>query len=659
MGARGGDGREMRMIPKRQRGWWVLALFAVVGFGLYANVIINGIFIFDDNEYVTDNTLIRGFAYSDLSDPRQIGYLSFALNYLLGGYEPQGYHVLNVAIHVVNAALVYSFLQLLLGLLAGPRPQRDDLRFAVSFLAALLFLVHPMMTMAVSYISQRFTSHATLFYLIAVTSYLMARVRFEADRRSRGGLVLYGCALLSTLLAVRTKEITFTIPAILAALELIALRASVFGRRRFVYLVPFVILAMLIPLAIFGPELGLIPGGEGIAEVTRQEKVYDMVKREPLDYFFTQFRVVVTYMRLLLLPVGQRVVYDLKLSHSLFEWRVLLSLVLIITVMASAGRLWRRSSAMDADDAAGARLASFGILWFFMTLSVESSVIPIKDLIFEHRTYLPSIGFFAACSALIVMALRRVPGNRPFPALLGAIVLLTAVPLSAATIVRNDVWTDELKFWDDVVRKNPDKAIGYHNRGNAYGKLGRFDLALQDVDRTIGFFPKNPAAARSYEMADFTPSNMAKTYMNRASIYLNLGLREYADADFKTAKDLVSRPPIDTESTLKAANENAKRGAYQLAIEGYTKVLQWDAENLDALNNRANAFSLTNNFPQATADLTQIITLYPDYAPAYHNRGVAYSWWGKKDEALADLRKACDMGYPPACDGLVTLKRKR
>jgi len=640
------------MMPRRRRTWWILALFVVVGFGLYADVIINGIFIFDDSEYVTDNTLIRGLSYADLSDPRQMGYLSFALNYLLGGYEPQGYHVLNVAIHVVNASLVYYLLHLLMGVLAGTRPLREDLRTATAFLAALIFLVHPMMTMAVSYISQRFTSLATLFYLLAVTAYLMARVRFEADRHSRSGSVLYGCAMLSTLLAVRTKEITFTIPVVLAALELLALQGSVFSRRRFVFVVPFAVLAMLIPLAIFGPELGLIPGGEGIAEVTRQEKVYDMVKRAPFDYFFTQFRVVVTYMRLLLLPVGQRVIYDFRLSHSLFDWRVLLSLALILVVMAVAWRLWRRSSAMEPDDAAGARLASFGVLWFFVTLSVESSVIPIKDLIFEHRTYLPSVGFFAAASALIIMAARRIPGNRSFPALIGMVAFLVAVPLSAATIMRNAVWTDELKFWDDVVRKNPDKAIGYHNRGNAYGKLGMLDLALQDINRTIGFFPKNPAAARSYEMADFTPSNMAKTYMNRASVYLNLGLREYADADLKTAKDLVSRPPIDTESTMKAADEHAKRGEYQLAIEGYSKVLQWDAENLDALNNRSNAFSLTGNFQQATADLTKVITLYPDYAQAYHNRGVAYAWWKKKEEAVADFRKACEMGYRPACQSI-------
>ena len=632
--------------------WHVFVLFLLIGAALYSNVMRNGIFIFDDNEYVMDNPLIQDFTHLDLSDPRQMGYLSFALNYALGKDDPRGYHVLNVMIHITNAMLVYVLVRLLLGILSGTAGMRENLRTATAFLAALIFLVHPVETMAVSYIAQRFTSLATLFYLTCIIAYLLARIKFETDRTSRTGYLLYSCSLVSALLAVRTKEIAFTIPAILTAMELLAFRGSVFSRRRFIYIIPYAALVMIIPLSIFGPEMGLIGGGEGIAEVTRQEKVYDFVERSPFTYLVTQFRVIVTYMRLLLMPVGQRVIYDYKISQSLFDGRVLLALSLIGLTLTATYRVWRRSLHMGPDSAPGAKLAVLGIAWFFITLSVESSIIPIKDMIFEHRTYLPSVGFFAACSAGMVWGVQRISVKRSFSMRIIIVILLVALPLATATIIRNVVWTNELTFWDDVVKKNPNKAIGYHNRGNAYGRLGMYELALKDINKTISFFPKNPAEKLSYENADFTPSNMAKTYMNRGQVYLNMGLKEKGQAEFARAKDLVSRPPLDTERALKTADYYAKQGAYKNAIEEYTKILQWNPEYLDALNNRANAYSWTSNYRQAIEDLSRVILLYPDYVPAYYNRGTAYAWSNQREKATTDFKTACDRGFEPACEGI-------
>lgn len=651
------DQRSFMIIENKKR-LVVLALFVVLGLGLYANVVLNGIFIFDDFEYIVSNTFIQDLSNLDLSDPRQIGYLTFALNYAIGGEDPRGFHLVNVIIHIINAVLVFFLIGLLLRILSGS--QREPDRFeqeSVSFLTALIFLVHPVMTMAVSYVSQRFTSLATLFYLLSVLGYLSARVRFEQSRESRTAYALFGASLLCTLLAMRTKEISFTVPFVLAVFELLLFRDSTLGKRRFFYLIPFGSLLLIIPLSIFGPNLGLISRGEGIAEVTRREKIYDLTQRSAVDYLFTQFRVIVIYVRLLLLPINQCVIYNLKVSRSFFEPLVLFSFGFLSAVAATAAVVWRRASRASTAGGALPKLAALGILWFFLTLSIESSIIPIKDIMFEHRTYLPSVGFFAAVSVILVRGMRKARlAVRP-PVLVGAVAAALAVILGTATVLRNQVWTDELMFWDNVVERNPDKAIGYHNRGNAYAKLQIYDRALEDMNWTIAAFPKNPMAAlKSFEIADFTTENMAKTYMNRASVYLSLGLRELAEPDMKRAKDLVSRPPIDTDATRGLADQYAKRGAYQHAIEEYNKVLEWDPTDTNALMDRANAYSYVKNYEPAIWDLSRIILLHPDMALAWHNRGIAYAWSGKKDSATADFTKACGLGFQPACDSIELVK---
>ena len=228
---------------------------------------------------------------------------------------------------------------------------------------------------------------------------------------------------------------------------------------------------------------------------------------------------------------------------------------------------------------------------------------------------------------------------------------------SLSTYARNGVWTDELAFWDDVVRKAPDKAIGYHNRGNAHAKLGNVEAALRDMDKTISMFPREADAADRYEQSDFTAVNMAKTYVNRGSVYLMIGEVELAEADFTRSRALVSAPPIDVIGTLELADVYFKRKAYGHAIQEYGKVLQWDPENLEALNNRANAYSWTGKYLSAIMDLSRIIALRPDYALAYHNRGVARAWAGQPKKAADDFRKACDLGFPPACESIERAQR--
>ncbi|MBI5640916.1 MAG: tetratricopeptide repeat protein, partial [Nitrospirae bacterium] len=574
----------------------VAAIYVTAGFAIYSNVLLHGKFLFDDFEYVYGNPLIQSLSlFKDMTDPRHVGYLSFALNYAVHGNTPFGFHLVNLVIHIINSILVFSLTKIIYALLAAEKGSASE-GDTTAMLAGLLFLVHPVATQSVSYVTQRFTSLSTLFYIAGVFFYLKARTQLEHTRGRAGTYALYIFSVAGTVLAMKTKEIAFTAPFVIGILEFLLFRNSVLSKRRFICLIPFAATLIIVPLSLFGPEWGLIGGGTGVDEITRRDKLYDLYERSAYEYLLTQFRVIVTYIRLLVLPVHQQVIYDFRVSHSLFEPKVILSFALLLLIAYSGLRLWRKEDP-DKKASAGNKLASLGIMWFFIALSIESSVIPIKDIIFEHRTYLPSVGFFAASSVLLLRLLNKAGKGWSDRIKISVLAVIVIMPLSVSTYLRNEIWTDELKFWDDVVRKTG-KAIGYNNRGNAYAKAGKYELAVEDLDKAISMFPKNISEMMAWENADFTPANMSKTYMNRGDILYFLGEIEKAQADFNRARQVMVMP-LDEDKTLKMADDYSRRGAYSHAIEEYSKVLAWEPDNANALNDRGNSYSRSGKYREA------------------------------------------------------------
>lgn len=639
-----------------------LALFfAVVGLALYARVIVRGPFLFDDAEYVLDNQYSRDIvAALSLNDARQLGYLSFAVNYVLGGEVPTGYHLVNVVIHIVN-----SLLAVLLVLSLLRRLNSEEALPAWTLPAALftgmLFLVHPLQTQAVSYITQRFTSLGTLWYLLSVLLYLAGRRSLEGREQARRGALCMLGSLLSTIAAMRTKEIAVTIPLMLLLLELLLYRGSRLGRKRFLLLLPFAAALAIIPLTIFGPELGMSSAIDGKTDVIRTDKIHDLTQRSPLQYLYTQTRVIVVYLRLLVLPVGQRVIYDLPLSTGLLEPAVLASSLVLALLGAGGWFSWKRyvSSGTDGAPRLAYGLAAIGVLWFFVTLSVESSVLPIKDVIFEHRVYLPSFGFFAAASAVMAYGASVRLAARPDSLKLLALVIL--LPLSIGTVLRNEVWTDDLRFWNDVIRKAPRKAVGYNNRATVLAQREEYGRALEDFDRAIALFPRTAEELFQWENADYSPWNMSKTYTGRGNVNLALGRLDRAEEDFRRAKEVFSMP-VDAENLLLEGDALSKAGRYRDAVWIYDRVLEWDPRDVRALNDRANAYTYLGRFPEAINDLTRVIALEPTFIVAYHNRAFAYAWAGKTDRAVEDFRTACGKGFEPACgnvDAVPLLQEQR
>lgn len=463
--------------PAGPPGWraHLLPLTAVLGLGLaaYANA-YGGAFVFDDLAQVRDSTLARdlsswlpGGPGWRLEATRAVGYLSFALNHRLGA-SPGGYHAVNVAIHLANAFLVYALVVLAL---RAPRARGSWLAphaRAVAYVAAALFVTHPLQTQAVTYVVQRLTSLATLFYLAATVLYLDGRLAPPGRGRLRAA-ASYAGLLACALLAMLTKEIAFTLPFAIVLLEL-----ALFDRegRRWAALAPVLATALVIPVAL-ATRTSLPAALSGAITGTRLE-------RPPprLDYLLTQPSVVVAYLRLLVLPAGQNLDHDVPIRHALLDPAVLSSAAVLAALAALAAVLLARTRpAARRPVNPAARLVAVGILWGFLALSVES-LVPIVDVMNEHRVYLPSAGLFMAAAVALAFLARRASGEGRAAWNLAAAGTVIALVLAGATLVRNTVWRSDLTLWRDAASKSPRKLRPVENYGTALISAGHPDRAV-------------------------------------------------------------------------------------------------------------------------------------------------------------------------------------
>ncbi len=463
-----------------------LLLVALVGLVAYANSFAVPFFL-DDQGSIVENAVIKdlhrflsgaGYAYN----PRRfVGYLTVALNYHFGGLNVTGYHVFNLAVHIASAWLVYGLALLTLRtpfFEEGPEAAEPGATAFIPLCAALLFVAHPIQTQAVTYIIQRFASLVTLFFVLSLYCYGKARVLQQRKGNLWKALLLYAGAVAAAGCAMKTKETAFTLPFVILIYEFLFFRLS--ALKKLVLLAPLILGSLVVPLSIMGTGR---PIGQLLSDIDAAARVTADLPRQ--DYLFTQFTVIARYLRLLFLPVGQNLDYDFPVQRSLASPPVLLSLALLLALFAFALLLLRRS----AKGAPLLRLASFGILWFFVTLSVESSIIPIPDVIFEHRVYLASVGAFTTLAVFAFLLLKRYPAR----VRVGALALVILV-LTAATFARNQVWQSGITLWSDVVQKSPGKGRPHYNLARFLAQENRTDEALAHALQAVRFEPSNALA---------------------------------------------------------------------------------------------------------------------------------------------------------------------
>jgi len=346
------------------------AIIAVIILIAYSNT-FTASFHFDDTASIEENHLIKQVTADNLiaiiKGVRPVVYLSIMLNYHLSDLHVVGWHIFNIGFHVANSFLVYLLISMTLSLPALAKKYADKAKRMALF-AALLFAVHPIQTEAVTYIISRTELLATFFYLAAL-------LLFVQGTQKRAPLYYVG-VFFSALLAIGSKEWAVTLPAMLMLYDYLFLSEGNI-RNVLSHWKAFALSAL--PWGLLAYNLNLTSGTSVGFNVSTPGGI------NPVTYLLTSFNVVWTYVRLLVLPINQNLDYDYPIAKTLFEFPTLLSFLGHVAVVGISFWLYKRR---------GWPLIFFGVAWFYIALSPVQSFVPVIDVIFEHRLYMPSIGFF-------------------------------------------------------------------------------------------------------------------------------------------------------------------------------------------------------------------------------------------------------------------------
>ncbi len=547
-----------------KRSALVLLVFIILGFLIYSNT-LDVPFYFDDRPNIVENPYVRltdltskNIACATFKSPlsnRPVANLSFALNYYFHQYNVAGYHAINIVIHIITGILLYFFIKTTLSI--PSLRSRYKHHASIAFFAALIWLVHPIQTQSVTYIVQRMNSMAAMFYILSFLLYVKGRLVKE---NQKAWPWFAGCALAG-LLALGSKEISATLPFFILLYEWYFLQdlSKAWLKRSIPYFMgAFVVFGLLVLLYLGSNPLEHILSGYEHRDFTLTQRV------------LTQFRVVTYYISLLVYPSPARLnlAHDFSLSCSFIDpVTTSLSLVSIMALIALAVLIAKKE-----------RLISFGILWFFGNLLIESSVIAL-EIIFEHRLYLPSM--FVCLMAVTLAYQCKIPDWLKAGLLCSVIAVF-----SFWTYERNHVWIDEVTLWKDCAQKSKEKARPHNNLGNALFRQGKLDEAI----------------AHYYEVIRIKP--------NHFLAHNNLGVAL------------------------------GQQGSFEKSISHFYKALQIKPDYADAHNNLGLVLTRQGKVNEAIAHFYKALQIKPDYAKAHYNLGMAYSSKGLSDRAFKEIKRA-------------------
>ena len=397
---------------------------------------LRGGFAFDDYNSIVDNTALelRDLNPASLLDAalsragtgplaRPLAMLSFAANRTFTGLDPWPFKLTNLAIHALNALLVWALLRQLLPTLA-PRIGVAD-RNSVAWLIAALWALHPINLTSVLYVVQRMTSLSATFVLLSLLVYIAGRQRATPGRARWP----WGSALLAAL-ALLCKETALSLVFYLAIVESTVPRAGrpAWSRGARLMLSTFAIAL----LAIGGWYVWqvVMPGYAG-REFTLAERLW------------SEARVLFAYLHLMLVPLPDAFTLfhdDFALSRGALSPPT--TLLSAAGLAALSALVWWRRAAQP--------YLVFGWAWFVLGHVLEGSVIPL-ELMHEHRNYLPGLGIITALTLAAAdgLALTRLRAVRS----LVAIVVLSV--LAGVTVSRAALWANPREQTETELRHHP------------------------------------------------------------------------------------------------------------------------------------------------------------------------------------------------------------
>jgi tetratricopeptide (TPR) repeat protein len=626
-GARKGEATDH---PRALRRFLPTVLIVAVALLAYAPVLRAG-FVWDDDLFLTDNPLIRAsdglYRFWFTTQPPDYFPLTSTMLWFewrlwhLWGTGATGYHVVNVLLHAASALLLWRVLL--------------RLKFPGSWLAGLLFAVHPVAVESVAWITERKNTLSMVLYLASILAWLRSeevpslpvfgnppspRLRGTSRPSAIGNYVL---SLGLFLLALLAKTSVVILPAVLIGCVL--WRRGRVGSRDFLRVFPFAALAAALGLVTFFYHHRVIG-----TQVIRTDGLAERAAGAGWAAWFYLYKA--------LLPVNLCVIYP--------RWTTSASLLAFVPGLLFLGMLllfarFRRSpSAVSLQNGSGpngwGRPFLFALGYFLVALLPVLGFLNISlmrySLVSDHWQYTALIGPVGLAAGLLAWVMERPGAWRTVAmAVAGALVLACAV----LTWRQTHIYRDEETLWRDTLAKNPKASIAYINLGLACANAGRLDEAIRDYNQAIALKSDDDLA-----------------YNNRGAAYDKAGHPDQAIRDYTQA---IALNPGDGRAHYNRGIVLAAAKRYVEAVADYDQAIALKPDYAEAYLNRGNVRTATNRYAEAIADCTRAIAIDSGDGAAYISRAVAY--FAVKDYARAqsDVRAAERLGVRPHPDFLRAL----
>lgn len=473
--------------------------FLIIGLGIYVNSFQNE-FIWDDDDSIVNNVYIQDFRYfpkyfsenliagsgQTTNYWRPVLLISFAFDYQLFKLNPLGYHLTNTLLHILVAILGFFLIYTL-----------SRKKFLLSYLPALLFLVHPLQTEAITYIAGRADPLSSVFALLTLIFYV--------NFRKKNNKKYLFFSLGTFLLALLTKEQSILLPALILLVEVCFFSNKNNWRQNikvplYFFAISIIYFISRITFLNFNDILG------GANNVTGYNASL-------FSRLLTFTWVIIKYLALLFVPKNLHMAYEIESITSILNPSVFLFIAALALIIFIIYKTWREN-----------KLISFGYLWFIIILLPRTNIISINRPLYEHWLYLPMLGFWLGTLALIIYLFKKfqtLKWQKIGLNFLIIVVIIFAAVLGYLTILRNKDWRDPITFYEKNLGYTPNSYIQRNNLGMAYSNAGRYEEAIGQYKKAL-------------EILDFYP----QIHSNLANSLLALGEIEAAEKEYEKALEI-------------------------------------------------------------------------------------------------------------------------
>lgn len=577
----------------------------------------------DDNIYVTENYHISSgkmldrlswmfnTIHAEFWHP--LTWISLICDNQLYGLNAGGYHVSNLIFHILSTLLFFWFFN-----------HTTGATWKSAFVAAF-FALHPLHVESVAWVAERKDVLSVFLWIVTLCLYVFYTKKITITK--------YLLVLFSFTCALMSKPMVVTLPVIMILLDYWPLRRfeSQKGNLMLWQLwekTPFFILSTVF----------------SIITVYAQHGPYGIYYP-----FSTSSRIAnalvsyMTYLKMTFWPVNLTFFYPFSVEIS--SWQVMGSSLLIIFISAISLVLIKRLPYLF-----------IGWMWYAITIAPVIGIIQINQQALADRYhYLPSIGI-AVMMAWGIPALIKRAARRKIIIFPVAIVFLTI--MSILTWKQCSYWKSNFILFNHALLVSKNNYVAYNSRGVTYGKMGQYDLAIEDFNKAINikanyaeaYFNRGVAynkrsqyyqAVEEYNKAIHIMPDYVQAYYNRGEVHSKLGQYQKAIEDYDKA---IYFNPDGPDAYINRGIAYGEMGQHRRAIDDFHRAIRIRPDYISFLNNRGSACSNRGQYQEAILYYDEAIRLEPNNPLFYNNRGAAYLTQGNVRLGCRDAQKACGLG---------------